>query len=140
MPAYGSVLANPNGSLDHDLNTGDPDYEAYDHKQESVTLLFRRELNERLAFRSNVRFQNSKMSYRQLYVGGFATAGTGLNIDTDYRTIIRGGGGADEDFDTLTSDNSLNAKFETAGIEHDILVGIDYLRITGENFQQFNTG
>jgi len=140
VPAYGSVLANPNGPLDHHLNTGDPAYEVYDHKQKSVALLFRRELNEYLAFRSNFRFQNNKLTYRQIYVGGFATTGTGLNINTDYSTIIRGGGGADEDFDTLTIDNSLNAKFDTAGIEHDILVGLDYLRITGENFQQFNTG
>jgi iron complex outermembrane receptor protein len=140
VPAYGSVLPNPNGPLDDHLNTGDPAYEVYDHKQKSVTLLFRREFNEHLAFRSNFRFQNNKLSYRQLYVSGFAATGNGLNINSDYRTMIRGGGGADEDFDTLTMDNSLNAKFETAGIEHDILVGLDYLRITGENFQQFNTG
>ncbi len=140
VPAYGSVLPNPNGPVEYHINTGDPAYEVYDHKQKSVALLFRREFNEHLAFRSNVRFQNNKLSYRQLYVGGFATTGTGLNINTDYRTIIRGGGGADEDFDTLTMDSSFNAKFETAGIEHDILVGLDYLRITGENFQQFNTG
>lgn len=140
VPVYGSVLPNPNGPVAYHINTGDPAYEVYDHKQKSVALLFRREFNEHLAFRSNVRFQNNKLSYRQIYVGGFATTGTGLNINTDYSTIIRGGGGADEDFDTLTMDNSLNAKFETAGIEHDILVGLDYLRITGENFQQFNTG
>ena len=140
VPAYGSVLENPNGPIDYHLNTGDPAYEVYDHKQKSVALLFRRELSEHLAFRSNFRFQNNKLNYRQIYVGGFATTGTGLNINTDYSTIIRGGGGADEDFDTLTIDNSLNAKFNTAGIEHDILVGLDYLRITGENFQQFNTG
>lgn len=140
VPAYGSVLPNPNAPIEYHLNTGDPAYEVYDHKQKSVALLFRREFNDHLAFRSNVRFQNNKLSYRQLYVGGFATTGTGLNINTDYGTIIRGGGGADEDFDTLTMDSSFNAKFETAGIEHDILVGLDYLRITGENFQQFNTG
>lgn len=140
VPAYGSVLPNPNGPLDRHLNTGDPAYEVYDHKQKSVALLFRRDFNEHLAFRSNFRFQNNKLSYRQLYVGGFATTGSGLNVNTDYGTIIRGGGGADEDFDTLTLDNSVNAKFNTGGIEHDILVGLDYLRITGENFQQFNTG
>lgn len=140
VPAYGSVLPNPNGAITYNINTGDPAYEVYDHKQKSAALLFRREFNEHLAFRSNFRFQNNKLSYRQLYVAGFATTGSGLNVNTDYRTIIRGGGGADEDFDTLTLDNSLNAKFKTGGIEHDILVGLDYLRITGENFQQFNTG
>ena len=140
VPAYGSVLPNPNGPLRHHINTGDPGYEVYDHKQKAVTVLFRRDFNEHLAFRSNFRFQNNKLSYRQLYVSGFATTGSGLNVNTDYSTIIRGGGGADEDFDTLTLDNHFNAKFSTGGIEHNLLVGLDYLRITGENFQQFNSG
>ena len=139
-PVYGSALPNPKGPIDYDMNTGDPAYEVYDHKQKSVALLFRRAFNDHLAFRSNVRFQNNKLSYRQFYVAGFATTGTGLNINTDYSTIIRGGGGADEDFNTLTMDSSFNAEFETAGIEHNILVGLDYLRITGENFQHFNSG
>lgn len=37
-------------------------------------------------------------------------------------------------------DNHLNAKFETGFIKHNMLVGLDYQRITGENVQQFNTG
>lgn len=140
VPVYGSAVPNPNGPIEYNINTGEPGYERYNHKQKSVSLLFRHEFNEHLAFRSNFRFHNNKLSYRQIYVAGFATTGTGLNINSDFATITRGGGGADEDFNTLTLDNSLNAKFETMGIEHDVLVGLDYLRITGENFQQFNTG
>lgn len=140
VPAYGSVLPSPAGPLTYNINTGDPAYERYDHKQKAVTVLFRREFNDVLSFRTNFRFQNNKLSYRQIYVGGYATTGTGLNINTDYTTIVRGGGGADEDFDTITLDNSLNAKFSTGGIEHDVLVGVDWLRINGENLQQFNTG
>ncbi|WP_380876581.1 ligand-gated channel [Sphingomonas sp. DBB INV C78] len=140
VSAYGSVLPNPNGPVAYNINTGDPAYEVYDHKQKSIAAIVRHEFNDHLAFRSNFRFQNNKLTYRQLYVAGFRTTGTGLNINSDFSTIIRGGGGADEDFDTLTMDNSLNAKFETWGIEHDVLVGLDYLNITGENVQQFNTG
>ncbi len=139
-PAHGSVLPNPYGPIPYNLNTGDPDYEVYDHKQKAVTAMFRHQFNDTLGFRSNFRFQNNRLTYRQLYVGGFTTTGTGLNINSDFSTIIRGGGGADEDFDTLTIDNSFNAKFNTWGLEHDVLVGLDYLRIDGENVQQFNTG
>ncbi len=140
VPLYGSIAPNPAGEIRYHINTGEPGYEVYDHKQKAVTVLFRREFNENLAFRSNFRFQNNKLNYRQIYVGGFATTGVGLNKNTDYTTITRGGGGADEDFDTITLDNSLNAKFSTGAIEHDILVGLDWLRINGENLQQFNTG
>ncbi|WP_447723781.1 TonB-dependent siderophore receptor [Sphingomonas koreensis] len=137
VPAYGSVLANPFGELPRDINTGDPAYERYDHKQKSIAAFFRHEFNDSLSFRSNFRFQNNQLSYRQLYVAGFARTAAG---NTDYSTIIRGGGGADEDFDTLTLDNHFAAKFATGPLQHNVLVGIDYQNITGENFQQFNTG
>jgi iron complex outermembrane receptor protein len=140
VPAYGTVLANPLGTLPRNINTGDPGYERYNHKAKSIAAFFRHDFNENLTFRSNFRFQNNRLSYRQIYVAGFATTGTGAARSTDFSTITRGGGGADEDFDTLTMDNHLNAKFETAGIKHNVLAGLDYQRITGENVQQFNTG
>ncbi len=140
VPAYGSVLPNPFGKLPREINTGDPGYERYDHKAGSVAAFFRHDFNEHLTFRSNARFQNNKLSYRQLYVGGFATTGVGAARNSDYSTIIRGGGGADEDFDTLTLDNQVSARFETGAVKHQVLAGFDYQKITGENFQQFNTG
>lgn len=140
VPAYGSVLPNPSGELPRDINTGDPGYERYDHKQKAIAAFFRHEFNDSLSFRSNFRFQNNELSYRQLYVAGFATTGTGANRNSDFSTIIRGGGGADENFDTLTLDNHFAAKVTTGPIQHSLLAGIDYQSITGENFQQFNTG
>lgn len=140
VPAYGSVLSNPLGKLPREINTGDPGYERYNHKARSIAAFFRHDVNEHLTFRSNARFQNNTLSYRQLYVAGFATTGAGASRNTDYSTIIRGGGGADEDFDTLTLDNQLSARFETGAVKHQVLAGFDYQRITGENFQQFNTG
>ncbi|MCW4462966.1 TonB-dependent siderophore receptor [Sphingomonas sp. BT-65] len=138
VPAYGSVLPNPLGELPRDINTGDPGYERYNHKQKAIAVFFRHEFNDSLSFRSNFRFQNNELSYRQLYVQGFAKTADGLS--SDYSTIIRGGGGADEDFDMLTLDNHFAAKFATGPIQHNVLAGIDYQNITGENFQQFNTG
>lgn len=137
VSAYGSVLANPFGKLPRDINTGDPAYERYDHKQKAIAAFFRHEFNDSLSFRSNFRFQNNQLSYRQLYVAGFARTAAG---NSDFSTITRGGGGADEDFDTLTIDNHFAAKFATGPLRHNVLIGIDYQNITGENFQQFNTG
>ncbi len=137
IPAYGSVLPNPFGELRREINTGDPGYERYDHKQKAIAAFFRHEFNESLSFRSNFRFQNNQLSYRQLYVAGFARTAAG---NSDFSTITRGGGGADEDFDTLTLDNHFAAKFATGPLRHNVLVGVDYQNITGENFQQFNTG
>lgn len=140
VPAYGSVLQNPFGALPRDINTGDPAYERYDHRAKSIALLARHMLADALTLRTNVRYQNNRLSYRQLYVAGFASTGTGTARNTDFSTINRGGGGADEDFDTLTVDSSLTARFATGAAAHTLLVGADLQRITGENYQQFNTG
>jgi iron complex outermembrane receptor protein len=140
VPAFGAVLPNPFGELPKDINTGDPNYEVFDRYQRTISALFRHDFNEHVSLRTNARFHNTELSYRQVYVAGFATTGTGVNRNTDYATIIRGGGGADEDFDTITADTSLAIKFGTGPLEHSVLVGVDYQNIDGENFQQFNTG
>lgn len=140
VPAYGSVLANPFGRLPRDINTGDPAYEKFDRKQTSIAAFLRHEFSDAIALESNWRHQATKLSYRQLYVAGFATTGTGAGRNTDFSTIVRGGGGADEDFETLTGDTHLNARFQTGTLRHNVLGGFDYQKITGENFQHFNTG
>lgn len=140
VPAFGSVLPNPNGDLPRDINTGDPGYEIFDRYQRSISALFRHDLQDNVSLRANARFQNTELSYRQMYVAGFATTGTGTARNTDFSTIIRGGGGADEDFDTFTADTHLAIELNTGPLEHNALVGVDYQSIVGENFQQFNTG
>jgi iron complex outermembrane receptor protein len=134
------VLSNPFGELPRDINTGDPNYEIFDRYQRSLATMLRHDFNDRVSFRTNARFQNTDLSYRQLYVEGFASTGTGSARNTDYSTVIRGGGGADEDFDTLTADTSLTVKFDTGALSHSVLAGVDYQNIDGENFQRFNSG
>jgi iron complex outermembrane receptor protein len=140
VPAFGSALPNPFGELPRDINTGDPNYEVFDRYQRSIATLFRHDFNDWISVRSNARLQNTELSYRQLYVNGFATTGTNASRNTDFSTIIRGGGGADEDFDTLTADTSLTLELSTGPLAHSVLAGIDYQNIDGENFQRFNDG
>ena len=140
VPAFGSVLPNPLGNLPRDINTGDPNYEVFNRYQRSLATFFRHEFNDWISLRSNARFQNTELSYRQLYVNGFAISGTGAARNTDFSTITRGGGGADEDFDTLTADTSLALEFNTGALSHSMLAGVDYQSIDGENFQRFNDG
>ena len=140
VPAFGSVLPNPFGELPRDINTGDPGYEVFDRYQRSLATMFRHDFDDWISLRSNVRFQNTELSYRQLYVNGFAITGTGAARNTDFSTITRGGGGADEDFDTLTADTSVTLKLGTGPLSHSVLGGVDYQNIDGENFQRFNEG
>lgn len=140
VPTYGSALPNPNGRFPVDLNVSEPGYEAFDRVQKSATVLFRHRLNDALTWTTNARYFDVDLHYRQIYLSAFRTIGTGAARTTDFATIVRGGGGADEHFRTLTLDNRLAAEFRTGPVTHTLLTGLDYVHNEGTNDQQFNTG
>lgn len=140
VPMFGTVLPLTNGKIPVDFNSGDPNYERGDRKQQSASLFLKQRLWEDTYFNSSLRFLNIKLSYRQMYNSELATIGTGVEKNTDYTTMIRGVGGTDEDFDTLTFDNNINAKIVTGNLKHDILIGVDYQKNEGENLQNFSFG
>ncbi|MBB3691715.1 TonB-dependent siderophore receptor [Sphingomonas sp. BK580] len=140
VPAYGSALPNPFGTLPVDLNVSEPGYEAFDRKQKSATLLFRHRLSDALTWTTNARYYDVDLHYRQIYLSAFRTAGSGAARATDFSTIVRGGGGSDERFRTITLDNRLAAEFATGPVRHVLLAGLDYAHNEGRNDQGFLTG
>lgn len=126
---FGSVLPNPNGVLPRDFYDGDPDYERFDRKQWSLTALGRHDFTEALSYRINLRYYGIDQIYRTV---------TGSVLLPDYRTLRRSAGGSNEDFQTFTADNSLEARFSTGRLQHHILVGGDYLDNRGTNQQRFS--
>jgi iron complex outermembrane receptor protein len=140
VPVYGAALPNPFGRFPRNLNVSEPAYEAFDREQRSATLLFRHDLSDALSWTTNARYLDVDLHYRQIYLSAFATTGTGANRNTDFSRIVRGGGGADEGFRTITLDNHLAAKVDTGPLAHTLLVGIDWQNNRGWNDQQFNTG
>ncbi|TCM04717.1 iron complex outermembrane receptor protein [Sphingomonas sp. PP-CC-3G-468] len=137
---HGSVLPNPLGTLPRDFNLSDPAYERFDYRMWSVSSLFRHEFNDALSAGINARYQSNTLHYRQLALSSFATTGTGAARQTDYGTVVRSAGGADEAFDTLTIDTRLGAKVTTGPVRHDLMIGIDYQNIAGDNVQHFTIG
>lgn len=137
---YGSVLPNSLGTLPRDFNLSDPAYERFDYRMWSVSSLFRHEFNDALSTSINARYQSNTLHYRQLALSSFATTGTGAARQTDYGTVVRSAGGADEAFDTLTIDARLGAKVATGPVRHDLMIGIDYQNIAGVNVQHFAIG
>ncbi|MGK6322111.1 TonB-dependent siderophore receptor [Sphingomonas sp. DT-51] len=140
VPVYGSALPNPFGRFPIDLNVSEPGYEAFDRKQKSATLLFRHRLSDALTWTTNARYYDVDLHYRQIYLSAFRTTGTGAARTTDFSTIVRGGGGSDERFRTITLDNRLAAEVTTGPVRHVLLAGLDYAHNEGRNDQQFNTG
>lgn len=140
VPAIGSALTNPFGRFPVDFNTSEPSYEAFDRTQKSATLLFRHRFNDALTWTTNARYYDVDLHYRQIYLSAFATTGTGAARTADFSTAVRGGGGSDEHFRTLTLDNRLAARVSTGPVEHTLIAGLDYAHNEGRAEQQFNTG
>lgn len=136
VPVYGSALPNPFGVVPVDFNTSEPSYEAFDRTQNSATILFRHDLNDRLSWTTNARYLAIGLHYRQIYGSSFVTRGG----NSDLSTLQRGGGGSDEAFQTFTVDNHLVGKLDTGPIRHTVLGGVDWQHNRGENYQAFYTG
>ena len=140
VPVYGSALPNPFGDLPRDLNVSEPAYEAFDRKQKSATLLFRRQLNEALTWTTNARYLDVDLHYRQIYLSFAANANLDAAGNTNLSRITRGGGGADESFRTITLDNRIAATFATGPVRHTVIAGVDWQNNQGRNTQAFATG
>lgn len=140
VPAYGSALPNPLGEIDVDFNPSEPAYERFDREQKSATLLFRRDLSDALTVAASARYFDVDLSYRQIYYSDFATTGTGANRNTDFGTLTRGVGGADEEAETVTVDAHLVGKFDTGPLRHTLLAGVDWQNNEYANFQEFRFG
>ncbi|MFT3965515.1 MAG: TonB-dependent siderophore receptor [Sphingobium sp.] len=130
-PVYGSALPNINGTVPVDFYDGEPSYEAFDRKQWSLTVLARHQLSDAVGYRGNLRYMKVKQHYRSVY---------NSYVLSDQRTMIRGGGGSDEDFDAFSIDNSLTAQVNTGPLHHELLVGLDFLQGKGIGYQRFVTG
>ncbi|RAI59083.1 TonB-dependent siderophore receptor [Roseicella frigidaeris] len=120
VPAYGSVLGNPNGRIPRERWDGDPNFDRLDRTQWQLGYLAEHRFDDTFTLRQNLRYAHSDGYYRQLY-------GTqGLTLGRDYRTMQRGITGTDVDHDTLTLDTQLQSRFETGPLRHTLLTGIDY--------------
>jgi iron complex outermembrane receptor protein len=130
-PPIGTALPNPLGQLPVSFYDGEPSYEAFDRKQYTITGLFRRSITDWLKYRANTRYLKIKQHYRQVY---------GSSLSTDNRTLVRGGGGSDENANTWSFDNNLLATFGTGPLKHELMAGLDYYRSRAVGYQRFVTG
>ena len=133
LPVFGTLLPNPLGEVDRDTNLGDPD-NLYKRRQRGIGFDLAHELTDVLSLRSNVRWSR----YRErtptgVYGGGGLVDADSDGVPDDYRTVQQFNFSYAEDVRAFTLDNRLHAKFATRGLEHDLLVGLDYRNIDNES-------
>lgn len=131
VPPIGTAVDNPLVRLPVDFYDGEPTYEAFDRKQKMLTGKLNHAFSDAISYRAAARKVWVKQHYRSVYSS---------SLMPDLRTMIRGGGGSDEDFSATTFDNSVTANFATGPLAHELLLGLDYQRVSGRGYQRFVTG
>lgn len=123
VPTRGSLLPNPNGRVSRSWFSGEPGYSDFEREQFTIGYELEHRFNEAFTARQNLRYAGVDMSavgFRiEDYVSFPDTVGrSNLPIDADARTF--------------TVDNQLQANVRTGPVQHKVLVGLDYLRTTGD--------
>ncbi len=129
LPAEGTKDPNPNGRAPIDLFTGEPDVDRYDREEYSVGWLAEHHLGDDWVLRQNARLYASELDDVTVYVEG-------LDPD-DLRTLSRSVFGSFGDLDGIAVDNQSQWNFETGGLAHTLLFGVDYQDVEVGSVQTF---
>ena len=117
IPAIGSVLPNPNGSIPRGFYAGDPNFNQYSRNQFSVGYLAERRMSDVFTVRQN---------FRYMYSGGQLDQVLAYSLDGDGQTLNRYNASVKEDVRTVSVDTQLQSTFATGPLQHRLLTGFDY--------------
>ncbi len=117
VPGAGSVFPNPNGPLPTDFYDGDEKFEEFNRKQLTLGYIFEHRFDDVFTFTQNTRYLKTDLDYESVY-GGL--------LLPDNRTLLRAMIYTNEESTSYSTDNRLQAKFNTGAISHTLLAGVDY--------------
>ena len=117
LPAAGTVRDNPNGDIDRDTFTGNPNFDDYDRTVYSVGYVADHRFTKWLQVSQNLRYNTLDVDSEQVFGGG---------LQEDQRTLNRFAFTADAETDAFTVDTNVQADVSTGPLAHTVLAGIDY--------------
>jgi iron complex outermembrane receptor protein len=118
MPAEGTILPNPNGRLSRSLFTGEPGYDKFHLKRQSIGYLFEHAFSDSLKVRNSLRYFKADNAYNYTWSWG---------LSPDQRsTASRGGQDRWDRADSIISDTSLEYRLMTGRVQHTAIVGFDF--------------
>ena len=140
VPSAASLFAAPGLRLPTSRFLGEPDFEKYDSRTVTLSLLGEHKLNEVVTLRSNSRWLDSKLDYQSMYPDGYSNPAQPF-IDPARQVLNRFIYANYPKTRTFTTDNHAQAKFATGAVSHNLLVGGDYqhYRQKSEGFSDLTT-
>lgn len=128
LPANGTLFGNPNGNIDLDTFTGEPNVDRYEREEFALGYLFEHRFNDNLTFRQNTRYLKTDLDDISVF---------SLSVNPDQRTVNRGYYKNLGKLASFTIDNQLQYTFGTGPVAHTLLGGYDYQHIDLDSLQAF---
>ncbi|WP_333792784.1 TonB-dependent siderophore receptor [Hyphomicrobium sp.] len=122
VPAQGSLLPNPNGRISRRTFLGEPGWDKFDRDQWAIGYELDHKFDDVFTFRSHARVSRVDNLFRAHRVEG---------LQADLETVNRGAYVQATDASSFAADNQLQADFSTGALDHQVLVGVDYFRMSG---------
>lgn len=127
LPARGTVLANPNGTIARTRFLGEPDFDRLRLPQWQIGYEFSHRFNDLFKFTQNLRRTGYELTGQNLNVG---------TVSANGQTITRNPIFLDIDNDITAVDNQFSANVRTGVVRHQLLAGFDYLRFRNRQTQR----
>jgi iron complex outermembrane recepter protein len=140
LPVYGTLLPNPIGRVNPDVNLGDPN-NVYKRQQFGAGWDFSHDFSDMVAFHSDAKWTR----YRErtptgIYGGGGLTNITDPTLPSYYRTVQQYNFTYGEDVDSFAADNRVDLKFSSGPINHKMIAGVDYRKVDNDAAYAFVFG
>lgn len=132
LPAQGTLFANPNGKIGSETNLGETSYNRFARTHWGFGYELNHQINDTFAFEQNVKFTSLDSDDRGLFGSGFA--------DPALRVVNRYSFSFAEEVETFGIDNRIHGEFETGGVTHNVLVGLDYRNYDYKGSSAFGFG
>ncbi|MEH6688295.1 MAG: TonB-dependent siderophore receptor [Halopseudomonas sabulinigri] len=123
LPAQGLFQDNINGDLDEDAYSGDANWNTYEREVLMLGYKIDHQISDNWNFLQNFRYQHGDAYQENTYTTGLAA---------DQRTLDRRAYITDETSEGITIDNQLSGIVMTGSIEHNLLFGLDYLKLDSD--------
>ncbi|MCR9686150.1 TonB-dependent siderophore receptor [Vibrio antiquarius] len=117
VPASGSVIDNPLGSMSPSTYLGDEDWNTYEREVLMMGYKVQHDFNNNWQFLQNARYMTADAYQENTYNGA---------LEADNLTVGRNAYLTDEKSKSFVIDNQLSGYVKTGDFEHNLLFGLDY--------------
>ena len=125
FPAAGTLLRNPNGKIDKDQLSGNPDWDNFERETWSLGYAFSHRFNDTWQFRQNSRYLQSRIDRQEMWPGNLNDNGFGSTLgNTAYDRYNKS--------IAYSLDNQFEGHFTPGAFDHTVLAGLSLDRVNSQ--------